>query len=322
METPFNNTPSEQTASVKRIAINVGAVAIGAVVTFGFVKWQDQQSKIAELSDMVTQMQQTPVQAVAPQADVTTAMAPAPVAADVDVVSRNATVDLTAISDATATLATAVPEELSAADQINAIMAQPEAALGSDAVINATRLETLAIIDAGVQELVEAVVAGEYDIHTDYADDDFSGRIHFEFVRGAAGEQEQLERFIAQAAEDGIIAHSGSVVGSDGSVNGHIMLFDLVERSMENGTIAEQRAVQRMQQQAVALLNETADVGEPLNAQGEQYYVVENGDSLAYIAFQFYGNTNSYLRIFEANRSQLSSPERIRVGQRLFIPQI
>ena len=322
METPFNNTPSEQTASVKRIAINVGAVAIGAVVTFGFVKWQDQQSKIAELSDMVTQMQQTPVQAVAPQADVTTAMAPAPVAADVDVVSRNATVDLTAISDATATLATAVPEELSAADQINAIMAQPEAALGSDAVRNATRLETLAIIDAGVQELVEAVVAGEYDIHTDYADDDFSGRIHFEFVRGAAGEQEQLERFIAQAAEDGIIAHSGSVVGSDGSVNGHIMLFDLVERSMENGTIAEQRAVQRMQQQAVALLNETADVGEPLNAQGEQYYVVENGDSLAYIAFQFYGNTNSYLRIFEANRSQLSSPERIRVGQRLFIPQI
>ena len=49
-------------------------------------------------------------------------------------------------------------------------------------------------------------------------------------------------------------------------------------------------------------------------------YVVARGDTLSGIAKKFYGNANKYMTIYEANRSQLSSPDEIRVGQRLVIP--
>ncbi len=53
----------------------------------------------------------------------------------------------------------------------------------------------------------------------------------------------------------------------------------------------------------------------------EQFYEVAPGDNLSKIAKKFYGDANEYQRIFEANRDQLSDPDRIRVGQRLKIPQ-
>lgn len=49
-------------------------------------------------------------------------------------------------------------------------------------------------------------------------------------------------------------------------------------------------------------------------------YKVQPGDSLSKIAKEFYGNANDYNRIFEANRNQLSDPDKIRAGQELVIP--
>ncbi|MCO4847412.1 MAG: LysM peptidoglycan-binding domain-containing protein [Yoonia sp.] len=54
---------------------------------------------------------------------------------------------------------------------------------------------------------------------------------------------------------------------------------------------------------------------------GQRFYTVQEGDSLAYISLQFYGNTNAYQSIFEANRTAIASPDKIQVGQRLFIPE-
>jgi LysM repeat protein len=51
-----------------------------------------------------------------------------------------------------------------------------------------------------------------------------------------------------------------------------------------------------------------------------QTYTVKSGDTLSKIAKQFYGNANDYNKIFEANKDQLSSPDRINVGQELKIP--
>ena len=51
-----------------------------------------------------------------------------------------------------------------------------------------------------------------------------------------------------------------------------------------------------------------------------QTYTVKAGDTLSKIAKQFYGNANDYNKIFEANKDQLSSPDRINVGQELKIP--
>ena len=49
---------------------------------------------------------------------------------------------------------------------------------------------------------------------------------------------------------------------------------------------------------------------------------MERGDSLAYLALQFYGNGSDFQRIFAANRDILSSPQNIQIGQRLRIPAI
>lgn len=49
-------------------------------------------------------------------------------------------------------------------------------------------------------------------------------------------------------------------------------------------------------------------------------YVVQRGDTLGKISFQFYGTTRRYMDIYNANRDQLSSPSNITVGQTLVIP--
>ena len=53
---------------------------------------------------------------------------------------------------------------------------------------------------------------------------------------------------------------------------------------------------------------------------GDRTYTVKAGDTLSKIAKEFYGNANDYNKIFEANKDQLSSPDRINVGQELKIP--
>ena len=49
-------------------------------------------------------------------------------------------------------------------------------------------------------------------------------------------------------------------------------------------------------------------------------YTVKPGDTLSKISRQQYGDANEYMRIFYANRDQLSDPDRIRAGQHLVIP--
>ncbi|WP_425504529.1 MULTISPECIES: LysM peptidoglycan-binding domain-containing protein [Rhodanobacter] len=44
------------------------------------------------------------------------------------------------------------------------------------------------------------------------------------------------------------------------------------------------------------------------------------GDNLTKIAKHFYGDANAWKQVFDANRDQLSDPDRIRVGQVLKIP--
>jgi LysM repeat protein len=50
-------------------------------------------------------------------------------------------------------------------------------------------------------------------------------------------------------------------------------------------------------------------------------YTVQSGDTLSGIAKKFLGNANDYMDIFNANRDQLSDPDKIKPGQVLKIPQ-
>ena len=49
-------------------------------------------------------------------------------------------------------------------------------------------------------------------------------------------------------------------------------------------------------------------------------YTVQAGDTLSKISKRFYGSPNAYMKIFDANRDQLSDPDKIRAGQTLKIP--
>lgn len=55
-------------------------------------------------------------------------------------------------------------------------------------------------------------------------------------------------------------------------------------------------------------------------APSAQSYTVQPGDTLSGIAKQFFGNANQYMEIFNANRDQLSDPDKIKPGQVLKIP--
>jgi nucleoid-associated protein YgaU len=50
-------------------------------------------------------------------------------------------------------------------------------------------------------------------------------------------------------------------------------------------------------------------------------YTVQAGDTLSKIAKAQLGDANAYMRIFEANRDQLTAPNMIKPGQVLKIPQ-
>ena len=49
-------------------------------------------------------------------------------------------------------------------------------------------------------------------------------------------------------------------------------------------------------------------------------YTVQPGDTLSKIAKEHLGNANAYMKIFEANKDQLTDPDKIKPGQVLQIP--
>ena len=53
----------------------------------------------------------------------------------------------------------------------------------------------------------------------------------------------------------------------------------------------------------------------------ETTYTVKAGDTLSKIAKEHLGNANAYMDIFNANKDQLSDPDKIKPGQVLKIPQ-
>ena len=53
---------------------------------------------------------------------------------------------------------------------------------------------------------------------------------------------------------------------------------------------------------------------------GSRTYTVKSCDTLSKIAKEHLGDANAYMKIFEANRDQLSDPDKIKPGQVLKLP--
>jgi len=65
----------------------------------------------------------------------------------------------------------------------------------------------------------------------------------------------------------------------------------------------------------------TQSAGAAAGGQSRRTYTVQPGDNLSKIAKHFYGDANQYMKIYQANRDQLSDPDKIRAGQELVIPE-
>ena len=64
----------------------------------------------------------------------------------------------------------------------------------------------------------------------------------------------------------------------------------------------------------------TAAAGTGAGSSGKTY-TVKAGDTLSKIAKEYLGNANAYMEIFNANKDQLSDPDKIKPGQVLKIPE-
>ena len=60
--------------------------------------------------------------------------------------------------------------------------------------------------------------------------------------------------------------------------------------------------------------------GAPAAAQAGKTYTVKPGDTLSKIAKDHLGDANAYMKIFNANKDQLTDPDTIKPGQVLKIP--
>ena len=63
------------------------------------------------------------------------------------------------------------------------------------------------------------------------------------------------------------------------------------------------------------------EAGPRAQDEGPLTQTVQAGDTLSAIAKKYYGNANDYMEIYNANRDQLSDPNKISPGQVLKIPQ-
>lgn len=133
-----------------------------------------------------------------------------------------------------------------------------------------------------------------------------------------AGESDvYIDALLNEAAGRGEISVPRALVTSDGRVDTHVILSSIVaQAALASGqpvppppTPGGAGVEVRMVQQA----DKTVE---------HRFYTVNAGDSLGAIAVKFYGDVSRYNAIFDANRALLSSPDLLRVGQRLVIPTI
>lgn len=125
-----------------------------------------------------------------------------------------------------------------------------------------------------------------------------------------------IDTLVNEAATAGTITVPEILVTSDGRVDTHVLLTSIVSQA----TIAAGGPAPAVPERPEGV--EVRVVQRATETQQYRFYTVKRGDSLGAIAVNFHGNVKKYKLIYAANRSTLSSPNNIRVGQRLTIPDL
>lgn len=136
-----------------------------------------------------------------------------------------------------------------------------------------------------------------------------------------AGEtDESIDIIINDAAASGNVAVPEILVTSDGRVDTHVLLRNIVTQAQVaaggSAPVAPEATPENTQGMEVRVVQRATD------AVQARFYTVQSGDSLGAISITFFGSSEYYDVIFQANKGLLSSRDRIRVGQRLVIPQL
>ena len=106
---------------------------------------------------------------------------------------------------------------------------------------------------------------------------------------------------------------------------------DLAMKKVDEDTVKVYAVVETVQQKeelillvgntpGVAKVEDAVKVRGGADAPAPKFYTVKEGDNLSAIAQSQLGSADRYMEIFEANRSILSNPDAIDVGQTLRIP--
>ena len=227
--------------------------------------------------------------------------------------TRALTPDMTDVSTTVPQAVTTSPSDLTVAvlaglQQKTVAPQHPER---SNARLNREALEILS--RNKIRMLREGVLAGIYRVEV-YQHNGVD-RVRLQTIN-APLVSEYASETLLKALAGGQIEMSQSLITTDDIVDVETMMFNLVQTSLRNEhNTAGSEAALGMSRKIFA-----ASVARTHNVNGERVYRVQAGDSLAYIALQFYGNPTAYKRILDANRSTLQSPEQIQIGQRLIIP--
>ena len=166
---------------------------------------------------------------------------------------------------------------------------------------------------ADLKTLRAEALAGTLQVVTDAVDG--VERVRLRAAGTDLGRQDLVDRLIV-AVEDGRIDMAPSLLTPQGAVDTDTMMFNLVQTALlRDETAASDTAARNMARMVFA-----ASTARTQTLDGQRIYTVRAGDSLAYIALQFYGQPDAYVRILAANRNTLQSPDKIQEGQRLIIP--
>ncbi|MEN9011730.1 MAG: LysM peptidoglycan-binding domain-containing protein [Yoonia sp.] len=125
-----------------------------------------------------------------------------------------------------------------------------------------------------------------------------------------------IDAMVNEAANAGTIRVPKILVTSEGRVDTHVLLTSIVTKAKIAAGGEAPAVPERPEGVEVRVVQRATE------SQQYRFYTVKRGDSLGAIAVNFFGNVDKYKLIYDANRSTLSSPNELRIGQRLTIPDV
>lgn len=277
------------------------AIAIG-----GLLFLQGGERDPAQLAQVSPNLDETPVTAVADMSAPTNTPAPAAAPA-IDMSALSAAVQAS-VDPKPAPAPTEPPTELAA--MTTGVLADLGIKPGSEE-------------EAAMQDITQAVLASltgsgaapatREDLRMGLKD------LIAQSMRSGQGDA-YIDALLSEAVTSGGAPVPQAIAASDGSLDTKALLASIVTQSMGSAQGDDIAAIAAEAGASSAPKPTAQPRVETVSASGDRFYVVEKGDSLAYISLLFYQDTSKFERIFEANRDRISSPNMIRVGQKLRIP--